>query len=263
MVLSVLAVEVGLATHVGRVREINEDSLFTGERLFVVADGMGGHAAGDVASRTALDVMSRLDEAPVSAGALRSSVATANRAVVDYGRAHPGASGLGTTLAGVALVDECGAPHWAVFSIGDSRVYRLAEGSVRQITVDHSEVQELVAAGVLTRAEARVHPSRHIITRALGELPEPELDVVMVPATGGERWLITTDGLTSEVTDTAIAGLLAAQHGPSETASRLIDAALMAGGRDNISVIVVDVRDCDPDPLHGIGKTIPRPGHQE
>ncbi len=253
-----LAVAVGLATHVGRVREINEDSAFTGQRVFVVADGMGGHAAGDVASRTIVEILAHLDATAVTTGDIRATVNEANRAVVEYGRDHPGERGLGSTVAGIALVAE-GAPHWAVFSIGDSRVYRLTHGVVRQITVDHSEVQELVAAGVLTRAEARVHPSRHIITRAIGENPPPELDLVLVPADPGDRWLITSDGLTSEVPDDEIARLLDVRESPPDTASRLVEAALLAGGRDNISVIVLDVLDAEPDQTHLVEKTIPRP----
>lgn len=257
-----LAVEVGLATHVGRVRDINEDSLFTGERLFAVADGMGGHAAGDVASRTVLEVLAHLDQGPLSPTTLRARVGDANRAVVAYGRSHPVQRGLGTTLAGIALVDEDGPPHWAVFNIGDSRVYRFSNGAVRQITVDHSEVQEMVSAGVLTRAQARTHPSRHIITRALGELPSPEVDIVLVPALAGERWLITSDGLTAELPDEEIAERLGLEDGAREIATLLIDAALAAGGRDNVSVIVIDVLS-DSDEDCGVEQTIPRPDAQE
>ena len=143
-----LAVEVGKASHVGRIRRANEDALFVGSRLFVVADGMGGHAAGAIASRTALEVLAGLDRAPVTCDALRSQVVEANRAVVAYGRTHPEGLGLGTTLAGIALIAEDEEEHWAVFHVGDSRVYEVRDSVVRQLTVDHSEVQELISAGM-------------------------------------------------------------------------------------------------------------------
>lgn len=254
----VLAVEVGIASHVGRVREINEDAVFAGTRLFAVADGMGGHAAGDIASRTALDVLADLDHGPLDPDTLRSRVALANATVVEYGRTHPHGAGLGTTLAGIALVAEDCVPHWAVFSIGDSRVYHLAGDIVRQVTVDHSEVEEMVAAGMISRREARHHPARHIITRVIGETPPPVLDLVVVPAVNGERWLIASDGLTSELDDDDIARQLGGSQSASATAARLVEAALAAGGRDNVSVIVVDVTDAHLPPLAAEETTIPR-----
>ena len=236
-----LAVEVGKASHVGRIRRANEDALFVGSRLFVVADGMGGHAAGAIASRTALEVLAGLDRAPVTCDALRSQVVEANRAVVAYGRTHPEGLGLGTTVAGIALIAEDEEEHWAVFHVGDSRVYEVRDSVVRQLTVDHSEVQELISAGLLTLEEAREHPSRHIVTRAIGEWPTPALDLLVVPAVVGQRWLITSDGLTSEVTDDLISAALIGGNSATETAVELVRAALAAGGRDNITVVVVDV----------------------
>ncbi|MEI2778253.1 MAG: protein phosphatase 2C domain-containing protein [Tetrasphaera sp.] len=253
-----LAVEVGIASHVGRVREINEDAIFAGTRLFAVADGMGGHAAGDVASRTVVDVLAHLDGAPLDPGALRSRVAVANDAVLHYGRTHPQGAGLGTTLAGIALITESGVPHWAVFNIGDSRVYRLADGTVRQLTVDHSEVEEMVSGGLISREEARHHPSRHIVTRVIGEIPPPVLDLVVVPVIHGDRWLITSDGLTSELDDDDIARQLGRGESASATAAHLVESALGAGGRDNVSVIVVDVTDAELAALDVAQTTIPR-----
>lgn len=254
----VLAVEVGKASHIGCVRLVNEDAIFIGTRLFAVADGMGGHAAGDVASRTALEVLAGLDAGPVSCDGLRARVVAANEAVVQYGRSHPQGLGLGTTVAGIALITENGAPHWAVFNIGDSRVYHLGDGLVRQVTVDHSEVQELVAAGLISRREARRHPSRHIVTRAIGEWPAPLLDVVVVPAIAGHRWLITSDGLTAEIEDDEIALRLGAGEPAADTAAQLVAAALEAGGHDNVSVIVVDVTDTQGGPPAPAEQTTPR-----
>jgi len=257
-VASVLSVDVGVATHIGRVREVNEDAFFAGQRVFAVADGMGGHAAGDVASRTALQVLGELDTAHISQEALRVQIRRANDAVVNYGLSHREAAGLGTTIAGIALLQAASPPHWAVFSVGDSRVYLLDHGVFRQLTIDHSEVEELVADGVISRSEARHHPSRHIITRAIGEQPAPALDVMLIPAMLGQRWLITSDGLTSELDDGQIARHLDPGTPAKVAATHLVEVALAAGGRDNVAVIVIDVLDAEEAPDADVGPTRPR-----
>lgn len=252
----VLSMDVGVATHIGRIREVNEDAYYAGERLFAVADGMGGHAAGAIASRTALDVLAGADRSELTQDALRAQVRAANAAVVDYGRTHRSAAGLGTTIAGIALIDSGRAPHWAVFSIGDSRVYLHSDGTLRQLTVDHSEVEELIAEGALTREQARAHPARHIVTRAIGETPPPLLDVVIRPAVTGQRWLITSDGLTCELDDRDIQRHLDPNTTPTVAAAHLVEDALAAGGRDNVAVIVLDVTDADRSPV--VERTRPR-----
>jgi PPM family protein phosphatase len=148
---------------------------------------------------------------------------------------------MGTTITGLALLETAGGDHLMVFNVGDSRVYRLSGGRLEQLTVDHSEVQELVNAGVITRDQARIHPRRNIVTRALGTIPPSRIDYWMLPATAGDRYMACSDGLYSEVPDEHIGSLLANGGSPQSTADALVSAAEVAGGHDNITVIVVDV----------------------
>jgi PPM family protein phosphatase len=227
----------GAATSVGHVRKVNEDSHLVNPPLFVVADGMGGHGSGDLASSLAVEAVNtgaRLR--PLSEDGVLAALDGANRAIVTYEGAH----GMGTTITGLALVDTLGGDRLMVFNIGDSRVYRLSGTALVQVTIDHSEVQELVEAGVITRDEARVHPRRNIVTRALGTMPPCRPDHWLLPAIGGDRYLACSDGLYSEVPDERIAELLA-WGDPQGAAEALVTAAEAAGGHDNITVIVIDV----------------------
>ncbi|MFT3970044.1 MAG: protein phosphatase 2C domain-containing protein [Micropruina sp.] len=236
-------VAVGVATDMGRVRALNEDAFLAGERVWVVADGMGGHAAGDVASRLAIESLRELETVdelrPVL---LNIAVARANAVVVRHGMMHPEVRGLGTTVTGLAEVTVGGVPHWGVFNVGDSRVYRYAGGELHRATVDHSEVEELLAGGLITAEQAREHPARHIITRSVGIRPAPSADVWVLPQVAGERFLLCSDGLTSELDDDQIATVLAAHPDPTEAAEALIEAVLATPARDNVTVVVVDVR---------------------
>lgn len=229
----------GSATDRGRVRSLNEDSLLAYPPIFLVADGMGGHSAGDLASRLAVEEFSQL-AGRTSASAddvhecfhrtairLRESVAAGRTA--------------GTTVAGVAIASHDGGSYWLVFNIGDSRVYRLAGGELEQISVDHSVVQELIDAGELDPREAAGHPERHVITRAVGTGAEPDPDYWLIPAGTTDRLLICSDGLTSELDDAALRSILAEVADPQDAAQRLVAAALRAGGKDNVSAVVVDV----------------------
>jgi protein phosphatase len=148
---------------------------------------------------------------------------------------------MGTTVTGIALVDHFGSPHWLVFNVGDSRVYRLDDGGVRLLTHDHSEVQELVDAGRLTDAQARVHPLRNIVTRSLGTDPAPEMDVWLFPPNPGDSFLLCSDGLTNELDDAGILDLWRNRRSASAAtaADSLVEAAVDAGGRDNVTVVVV------------------------
>ena len=249
---------VGAATDVGLVRQLNEDAYAVLTDLVVVADGMGGHAAGDVASRLTVEVLESWTTGERSVDSLRAAVQRANESVLGHVRDHPEAEGMGTTVAGLAVIDGP-SPHWAAFNVGDSRVYRFDE-VLDQLTVDHSEVEELVASGHLTRAEAAVHPSRHIITRAIGEPTCPEVDVVLFPVGTGRRFLLCSDGLTTMVDDDHIAAILAARRSPQESAELLVRRAVELGGYDNVTVIVVD------EPHRGIAQgvdcaTNPRNAH--
>lgn len=252
-----MSVTVGSAgqTSVGRVRTLNEDAWYAGEHLFVVADGMGGHAAGDVASALTIAALTVLDRPGVHAGEVAVAIAEANAAVLAHAVDHPEATGLGSTVCGLVAGNE----GWLVFNVGDSRCYEVAEGRLRQITVDHSEVQELIDAGQLTREEARVHPNRNVITRAVGQDPGPEVDFFVTPAGVGSRLLLSSDGLSTELDDAQIAQCCATTTVPAELAALLVRVAEDAGGRDNITVIVVDdvVVDDDTRPRRR-STTVPR-----
>jgi PPM family protein phosphatase len=227
----------GAATSIGHVRKVNEDSLLVNPPLFVVADGMGGHGAGDLASSLAVEAVSSAARLrPLTEDGVLTALDGANRAIVTY----EGARGMGTTITGLALVDTPGGDRLMVFNIGDSRVYRLSGGDLVQVTIDHSEVQELVEAGVITRDEARIHPRRNIVTRALGTIPPCRPDCWLLPAMGGDRYMACSDGLYSEVADEKITALLSSGD-PQVAAEALVAAAEAAGGHDNISVIVIDV----------------------
>lgn len=237
-----LGVSAAARTHVGRVRRRNEDAVLAGRQVWAVADGLGGHAAGDVASGLVVERLERLDAGPaLRGGDLAAALAEANDDLLAHGRAHPAARGLGSTVTGLARVLVEGVEQWAVFNVGDSRVYRLAGGVLQRLTVDHSEVEELLRAGVLTPEAARTHPARHLVTRTVGASVSPVVDVLVVPQVPGERFLVCSDGLTTEVPDAELERLLRGEPDAAGAADRLVGAALAAGGRDNVSVVVVDV----------------------
>lgn len=232
----------GSASHVGLVRAGNEDASHCGRRLWVVADGMGGQAAGEVASALAVEQVRRLDESAetLDEGALVAAVEAANDALRRYAWRHPRAWGLATTLVGAAVVTVDDGERLCVFNVGDSRAYRLAHGRLAQVTTDHSEVEELRSRGVITAAEARGHPLGHLVTRWVGMPAAPAVDTWLVSLRPGERLLLCSDGLTGEVTDADLAATLLAAPDPQEAADRLVAAALASGGRDNVTVIVLD-----------------------
>lgn len=227
---------------VGRVRRLNEDSVLDGVRLWAVADGMGGHAAGDVASRIVIDNLRELDahEGLRPADVVRR-IHQANTAILAYGDANPEARGLGTTVTGVALVTVGGVDHWAVFNVGDSRVYRAVGAKLARATIDHSETEELVLEGLITPEQARTHRARNIVTRSLGMGGEVQVDLWVLPQTPGERFLVCSDGLNSELDDAAIEDILATHPEPAPAAAALVEAAVARGGRDNVTAIVVNV----------------------
>lgn len=236
-----LGVSVGVCTHTGNVRSVNEDSIFAGDFVWAVADGMGGHAAGDVASRIVVSHLHRIDHPGLGQESLIEALRQANAEIVGRGHLIPEASGMGSTIAGVARVFIGEAEHWAVFNVGDSRVYRTWGAATTRATVDHSEVEEMVLQGFITEDEARRHPSRSIITRSIGTVPPPQVDIWVLPQTPGECFLICSDGLTSEITDEQISEVLREYVAPEQAARELVDRAVRAGGRDNVSVIVLQV----------------------
>ena len=224
-------------TDPGLQRGGNEDALLLEPPLYAVADGMGGHRAGEIASRVAVDAL--LADAPRRADskALGRAVRTANRAVMDAAEKSRTRAGMGTTLTAV-MVDGT---HLAVAHVGDSRAYLLHEGVLERITEDHSMVADLVRQGSLTEEDARFHPQRSVITRALGSDPNMVADVFDVQAAVGDRLLLCSDGLSSMLADEHIAEMLRTAPDPQAAVHALVGAANRAGGYDNITVIVVDL----------------------
>jgi PPM family protein phosphatase len=229
----------GAATDVGRRRSLNEDSFLAAPPLFLVADGMGGHQAGEIASATVVDEFARLaGRTSLSIHEVQDALRTA-RSRVD---ALPdgGGAGAGTTLAGVAIADVEGEGYWLAVNLGDSRTYRLSEGVLEQVSVDHSVVQELIDAGQLDAASAARDSRRNVITRAIGAGSDSEADFWLLPAEEGDRVLICSDGLPTELDDARIDAILRSETHPQAAADALVRAAVDAGGRDNVTAIVVD-----------------------
>jgi PPM family protein phosphatase len=232
-------VAVGVATDRAG-RETNEDALLAADGVYVVADGMGGHESGDVASQTAVETLRVLSRGRPDLARARAVLRAAHARL----RALPAVDELrrpGTTATGVVLSEHDGTPCWLVLNVGDSRTYRMAGGVLEQITQDHSEVAELVASGVVPAQDAASYPRRNVVTRALGGGSESvEPDVFWLPVSPGDRMLVCSDGLTDEVPDARIQAELKAEPDPQAAADRLVAAALAAGGSDNVTVLVVD-----------------------
>lgn len=236
-----MSVQWGSATDPGRVRETNEDSYLVAPNVFVVADGMGGHAAGEVASAMAVGEFRALAErSELRAEEIVDAISRANWHIVESARKHDSRKGMGTTLTGIGIVRAGGSSHWAVFNVGDSRVYHYVHGELHQVSVDHSEVQELISAGYITPEQAKTHPDRNVVTRSLGTDPAPVPDVWVFPPIAGERFLICSDGLSRELEDNEIEKILHREPVAQEAATALVARAVEAGGHDNITVVVID-----------------------
>jgi serine/threonine protein phosphatase PrpC len=242
------------ATDTGRQRSANEDSVFVRAPLFVIADGMGGAQAGEVASKTSVESFDRdLPEGPPER-VLKETIEGANRSIHRLAREDPSLAGMGTTTT-AAILDE-GAEEVAIGHVGDSRAYRLRRGKLERLTRDHSLVEEMRRKGQLTEAQAEDHPQRSIITRALGPEPEVEVDLQTVPAQAGDVFLICSDGLTTMLDDDHIGRLLARATSMPNAVRTLVDEANRAGGRDNISVIAFKVVDAAEPSLDSEGATL-------
>ncbi|WP_327009266.1 protein phosphatase 2C domain-containing protein [Dactylosporangium sp. NBC_01737] len=221
-------VRAGAASDIGRVRRRNEDSALVADGVFAVADGMGGHAAGDIASDLAVRALRRLADRPDRTPQdVHEEIARANGDILASAVEHPVRTGMGTTLTGISLVLDGGAERWAVFNVGDSRVYRFAGGVLTQLTVDHT-------------APESVTRRRGVITRALGTRPAPDADLWVLPPVPGERFVICSDGLSLELTDEEIAAVLRGEPAAQAAAELLVRRAVLAGGRDNVTAVVVD-----------------------
>ena len=227
----------GSRTDIGCLRDHNEDSLVVTPPLYAVADGMGGHAAGEVASEIAVRVLSEQAPAHPDGEALGRAVENANRAVIQAAHEGRGRQGMGTTMTAAMLEGE----RLVIAQVGDSRAYLLHQGKLQQLTRDHSLMADMIEAGQLTAEEARTHPQRSVITRALGSDVHLHPDIYEINVETGDRLLICSDGLSGMVFDDEIENTMRRVQDPQRCASQLVNEAIAAGGHDNVTVIVVDV----------------------
>ncbi|HEU4392756.1 MAG TPA: Stp1/IreP family PP2C-type Ser/Thr phosphatase [Solirubrobacterales bacterium] len=253
--------DIATRTDTGRQRNANEDSFFTRAPVFVVADGMGGAQAGEVASKAAAESFDReLPQAPPER-VLKETIESANRAIHERARNDPELTGMGTTIT-AAIVDP-ESEEVAIGHVGDSRAYRLRDGKFERLTRDHSLVEEMRRKGQLTDAQAEEHPQRSIITRALGPEPEVEVDLQTVPAQSGDVFLICSDGLTTMLGDEQIARLLTRATSMQSAVRALVDEANRAGGRDNITVVAFQLEDAAAPARAPEGATLVGPAAEE
>src|ERR1700712_2243681 len=230
-------------SNVGKIRANNQDSGYAGTHLFVVADGMGGHAGGDVASSIAVTRIAQTDRldfaSPQEAEfALQTALVAANQQISETVYDHPELTGMGTTVSAMVRVGDA----MATAHIGDSRIYLLREGELSQITNDHTFVQRLVETGRITPEEAAVHPRRSVLMRVLGDIDQsPEIDTSILGTVPGDRWMLCSDGLTSYVPHDRILAALASGPTPADAANALVGEALEHGAPDNVTAIVLDI----------------------
>lgn len=233
-------------SHVGKIRANNQDSGYAGAHLFVVADGMGGHAGGDVASAIAAKRIAEADTVYPSVRdaefALQQALIAANSLLAETVFEHSELTGMGTTVSGILRVGD----QLALAHIGDSRIYRFRDGELTQITADHTFVQRLVDSGRITAEEAAVHPRRSVLMRVLGDVDaSPEIDTAIFDAKPGDRWMLCSDGLSSYVTDDKMSSILATVRTAQGAADRLVKESLDHGAPDNVTVVLVDIDDGD------------------
>ena len=234
----------GASSHVGMVRQQNEDAFVAESNVFAVADGMGGHNAGEVASALAVEGLRRAAAAGFSAAeGLIAAINTTNATIHEASGGLSEQRGMGTTLTAlVPLPATDGEPQRVVVAnVGDSRIYLWRGNELKQVSADHSYVQELLSEGLITAAEARIHPRRNIVTRALGIEGDVNADSWVLPMVVGDRYVLCSDGLVDEVDDAEIAAILRASTNPQVAADHLVQVANNHGGRDNTTVVVVDI----------------------
>jgi serine/threonine protein phosphatase PrpC len=232
------------ASNVGKIRTNNQDSGYAGHSLFVVADGMGGHAGGDVASAIATKRIMEADktyQSPQDAEfALQAALIAANSQLAETVFEHAELTGMGTTVSALVVLGD----QVAIAHIGDSRIYLFRDDELSQITTDHTFVQRLVDSGRITEAEAMVHPRRSVLMRVLGDVESsPEIDTSILATRAGDRWLICSDGLSGVVSNTGIANALRAPLDAQAVAERLVKESLDGGAPDNVTIVVVDIGD--------------------
>ncbi|KQR51079.1 protein phosphatase [Leifsonia sp. Leaf336] len=231
-------------SHTGKIRSNNQDSGYAGRELFVVADGMGGHAGGDVASAIAVNRIREADAEYETASeaefALQSALIAANSLLAETVFEHPELTGMGTTVSALMRVGD----EVAIAHIGDSRIYLFRDGELSQVSVDHTFVQRLVDSGRITEEEAMVHPRRSVLMRVLGDVDaSPEIDTLILATRPGDRWLICSDGLSGVVKNDDLLAALASKDAPKQVADRLVKQSLDAGAPDNVTVVILDIGD--------------------
>lgn len=229
-------------SHTGKVRSNNQDSGYSGANLFVVADGMGGHAGGDVASSIAIQRLEPLDQPYASTedaqASLQAATTTAAGDLIRAAKDRPELAGLGTTVSAIIMVDE----YAVIGHIGDSRIYLYRDDALTQITADHTFVQRLVDSGRITPEEARYHPRRSVLMRVLSDMDsDPELDMFVMHTQPGDRWLLCSDGLSGVVDEPHILKAMQLGLAPGRTADNLLKQALDGGAPDNVTIVLVDV----------------------
>jgi protein phosphatase len=241
-------------SHVGKIRSNNQDSGYAGRDLFVVADGMGGHAGGDVASAIAVNRIREADREYETASeaefALQSALIAANSLLAETVFEHPELTGMGTTVSALIRVGD----QIALAHIGDSRIYLYRDGQLKQVSTDHTFVQRLVDSGRITEEEAMVHPRRSVLMRVLGDVDaSPEIDTWILDTKPGDRWLICSDGLSGVIKSDDLTSALSSRDAPRQVAEKLIRQSLDAGAPDNVTVVILDVADVAP------GETLKEP----
>lgn len=254
-----IAVNWGSVTHVGSVRSVNQDAVLAGPVVFAVADGMGGHAAGEVASAIAIARLARL-AGQESQDEIVAAIVEANAEILAQGMPGSGREGMGTTLSGVAFARLPWGEALLVFNVGDSRTYVYGQAGLRQVSTDHSVVAEMVRNGELASSDAQTHPARNVVTRALGVDSDLEVDCWWIEPTVGDRILLCSDGLTNEVSEVEITSVLRESPEPQVAVDALLARALGAGGHDNISVVVLQILGVADSPGEVDEDTHPRTG---
>ncbi|MEY4313393.1 MAG: hypothetical protein RLZZ319_902 [Actinomycetota bacterium] len=232
-------------SHIGRVRASNQDSGYAGTHLFLVADGMGGHAGGDVASSLATQAITavadeRFESAEIAQETLVEAVRHSAQELIEAVREHPDLSGMGTTVSALIRFDD----SVVVAHIGDSRIYRFRDGELEQVTTDHTFVQKLVETGRITPEEAAVHPRRNVLMRVLGDFEGAlDIDTARLDTVAGDRWLLCSDGLCGYVPENEMTAVLAAEPDAARASDKLIELALDRGAPDNVTVVIAGVNE--------------------
>ena len=250
------------ATDTGLVRQSNQDAIYVDDRLAMVADGMGGHAAGEVASAMAIDLIRDGFDVRSTVEGLYDAISAANLAVLKNAREDPAHFGMGTTVIAVGLTtDGGGVTSPTLFHVGDSRAYQLRDGALRQLSDDHSVAEEWVRMGRLTSEEAAVHPRRHQLTRGVGVEDTIAIDVVSLDAEPGDRILLCSDGLSNELDNDTLARLSSVPFTLEESVAQLMESAREAGGRDNISAVLLEFDEVEvaAEPIKRTVTSIPPP----